>query len=218
VPVRLGREVEAVLAARVPVVTTEDTEALRSLAREATPGPWKTQGAAVGVVDGVTVVTAHQSYRDAAYLAAISPEVVLGLLDEIDERRAGHECDRLLLEVNGKLMAERSNLAALATERESERDSLRATLAASRGAGADLIDAYRNAVQACEAAAWAGEGRAGKPRIDAQEAARAALEAALAERDTLRAEVERLKDEAIAERRRLLDAWDAERDLRSVPG
>ena len=58
-------------------------DALEALARAATPGPWEAHGHEVmrPHPDGAyTIAEAMDSRADAAYLAALSPEVVLALV------------------------------------------------------------------------------------------------------------------------------------------
>ena len=89
-------------------MTTTELDQLRALARAATPGPWhvEAQGHASQEVARVnnlevappdSVELAHCA-TDAAYIAAVSPDVVLGLIDEVDRLRlllrestVGHE-------------------------------------------------------------------------------------------------------------------------------
>jgi len=82
-----------------------DIDKLRGLAEKATPGKWfavdtPDDGHMAWVADGpklgaATIAligcrTADQSNNDAAYIAALSPEVIIALLDERDAMRA--EC------------------------------------------------------------------------------------------------------------------------------
>jgi hypothetical protein len=87
-----------------------DTKSLRELAQGATKGPWVSHeengfpyvlgpddellGGPVTIADG----SEHLSIADAAYIAAASPDVILGLLDEVDRLRA--ERDTLLEQAN----------------------------------------------------------------------------------------------------------------------
>lgn len=79
-----------------------DLARLRALAEKATPGPWELLGAN-GIVSiekaGAPPIVAWLGFDDshrpkaahkanAAYLAALSPEVVLALLDAVAEGRA----------------------------------------------------------------------------------------------------------------------------------
>jgi len=72
---------------------SQDIETLRRLALAATPGPWRVRNKKVvtygdSAVCGAPVFRAgehRQSMANAAYIAAASPEVVLGLLEQIDE-------------------------------------------------------------------------------------------------------------------------------------
>lgn len=87
-----------------------DRGALRALAAAATPGPWRYDGGpdrrARESARGDTVAEAWISVADARYIAAVSPGVLLALLDALDAaeralaqaradvRRFGiHECD-----------------------------------------------------------------------------------------------------------------------------
>ena len=79
-------------------MTRSELNQLRDLAQAATPGPWRVeaQGHAEQEVARVnnlevappdSVELAHCA-TDAAYIAAVSPDVVLGLIDEVDKLRA----------------------------------------------------------------------------------------------------------------------------------
>ena len=78
-------------------MTRSELNQLRDLAQAATPGPWRVeaQGHASQEVARVnnlevappdSVELAHCA-TDAAYIAAVSPDVVLGLIDEVDRLR-----------------------------------------------------------------------------------------------------------------------------------
>lgn len=82
-------------------MTHSELDQLRALARAATPGPWRVeaQGHAwqevarvnnLEVAPPASVELAHCA-TDAAYIAAVSPDVVLGLIDEVltSRRRIG---------------------------------------------------------------------------------------------------------------------------------
>jgi hypothetical protein len=78
---------------------------LRALAEAATPGPWArsevpgdtltvyqdSSGGAIAWVNGDNETGPHHPSADAAYIAAVSPDVVLALLDERDALRAALE-------------------------------------------------------------------------------------------------------------------------------
>ena len=71
-------------------MTTHDE--LRRLAEAATPGPWGSSGSQAWDTDGnlVAAVRDHSELvdrPDAAYIAAVDPQTILGLLDEIDRLR-----------------------------------------------------------------------------------------------------------------------------------
>jgi hypothetical protein len=83
-----------------------DTKSLRELAQGATKGPWVSHeengfpyvlgpddellGGPVTIADG----SEHLSIADAAYIAAASPDVILGLLDEVERLRAERDRQR----------------------------------------------------------------------------------------------------------------------------
>jgi hypothetical protein len=91
-----------------------------------------------------------------------------------------------------RLRLARKDLEAI----EDERDSLRSLVESAKGAGAALVDAYRDKCRSAEAAGWAGAPWSMlSGYYERERAARSALEVALAERDTLRRE----RDEARAE-------------------
>lgn len=67
---------------------TIDVKALRALATAATPGPWRTESGGGGWTNvhaplGVLVSESMQS-ADALFIAALSPDVVLALLDRLE--------------------------------------------------------------------------------------------------------------------------------------
>jgi hypothetical protein len=79
----------------LPIIPHDD---LRALATAATPGPWRHASGTEAEPDIRTRVTSDACSiattdwtRDAAYIAAASPNVVLGLLDEIERLRAIEE-------------------------------------------------------------------------------------------------------------------------------
>jgi len=72
-------------------MTTTDPKALRSLAEAATPGPWEARGHAVGFPgtglargEFHVVADTYEDPADARYIAAVSPDVVLALLDRLE--------------------------------------------------------------------------------------------------------------------------------------
>lgn len=78
-------------------MTASELNRLRDLAQAATPGPWRVEarGHAAQEVARVnnlevappdSVELAHCA-TDAAYIAAVSPDVVLGLIDDVDRLR-----------------------------------------------------------------------------------------------------------------------------------
>ena len=78
-------------------MTRSELDQLRALAQAATPGPWRveaqghaSQGVArvnnLEVAPPDSVELAHCA-TDAAYIAAVSPDVVLALLDEVERLR-----------------------------------------------------------------------------------------------------------------------------------
>lgn len=72
-----------------------DHDELRALAAKATTGPWRpaqgARGYGVACPHGTIIAeTTGWGVEDAAYIAAVSPDVVVGLLDEIAELRAAH--------------------------------------------------------------------------------------------------------------------------------
>lgn len=96
------------------------SDKLRALAEAATPGPWLNLAWQIGSeVDGFMVADAMrdepegQDHRDAAFIAAANPAVVLGLLDELDALRA--QVERV-----------RAECTALAKERDELRENHRA--------------------------------------------------------------------------------------------
>lgn len=65
-----------------------NTEELKRLAEDATPGPWNIRPYVPGIdcgVDGMFQVCHHASARDAAYIAAANPAAVLELIRQRDE-------------------------------------------------------------------------------------------------------------------------------------
>jgi len=79
-------------------MTDDDIKRLRELAKAATPGPWKytvcdDYGCGItrpgGWVDAVACSWEHKDeVADTQYIAAVGPDVVLRMLDEIDALRA----------------------------------------------------------------------------------------------------------------------------------
>lgn len=74
-------------------MTDIDTAALRMAAEGATPGPWEAEHRGFDVYEthsqhGDVVAEAGLSPRDAAYIAAASPDVVLALLDRLKAAEA----------------------------------------------------------------------------------------------------------------------------------
>ena len=78
-------------------MTPAELNQLRALAQAATPGPWRVEARGhaaqeVARVNNLEVappdsVELSLCATDAAYIAAVSPDVVLGLIDEVDRLR-----------------------------------------------------------------------------------------------------------------------------------
>lgn len=143
---------------------TDRTE-LRRLAEAATPGPWRKRWYGSGGYEGregVTVVTntgtvncdeiaylgrgdhdedtAHRS-RNGAFIAAASPDVVLGLLDEIDHADA--TMDRMVEEclndsVKSQAWDDRVKLADAIAERDQLREDAKHALVIVGNVGREL--------------------------------------------------------------------------------
>ena len=69
---------------------------LRRLAEAATPGPWSSSGSQVWGYDGnlVAAVRDHSELvdrPDAEFIAAVDPQTILGLLDEIERLRLSQD-------------------------------------------------------------------------------------------------------------------------------
>lgn len=75
--------------------TDTDLARLRALAEVATPGPWdadtRTELGKTLVCHGLTVIVGTHRAPDAAYIAACSPDVLLGLIERIESRGCVHE-------------------------------------------------------------------------------------------------------------------------------
>ena len=80
-----------------------DLDALREKAEKATPGPWRVAPGTLTRVDGrrafvastfFSVGALDQLYANAAYVAAVSPDVILAVLALVEEQRKA--LDRLL--------------------------------------------------------------------------------------------------------------------------
>lgn len=70
-----------------------DEKRLRELAEKAAPGPWLAQGREVAArrEPGPGVFVAQPCTRaDQAYIAAVSPDVVIALLDELARLRSAY--------------------------------------------------------------------------------------------------------------------------------
>lgn len=85
-----------------------DLAALRALAEAATPGRWHVEVDAPGteaeglyVTDdgGRTVASVRDLYADAALIAACSPERILALIAEVEDRRGTVERIRAALDI-----------------------------------------------------------------------------------------------------------------------
>lgn len=91
-------------------MTNEEREKLAALAREATPGPWKSAtrhesghravswATVYTLDDGGINVADDLTARDARYIAAASPDVVLSLLSEIDRLSADPHREQRIVE------------------------------------------------------------------------------------------------------------------------
>lgn len=82
----------------------KDRDALRKLAKKATPGPWHWHCRGCGIIEAMEIpdpkgggpfgvhvaeVYAHHGHgKNAPYITALSPPVVLGLLDYVDALEA----------------------------------------------------------------------------------------------------------------------------------
>lgn len=64
---------------------------LRAKAKAATPGPWERHGGSFVAQPASDPHIEADSEADAAYIAAASPDVLLGLLDDIEHEREGHK-------------------------------------------------------------------------------------------------------------------------------
>jgi len=125
-------------------MTHSELDQLRALARAATPGPWRVeaQGHAWQEVARVnnlevappdSVELAHCA-DDAAYIAAVSPDVVLGLIAEVERLRlllrestAWNEISRREVAM---LRRQRDELRAILDRRPALNDGLREAYAA----------------------------------------------------------------------------------------
>jgi hypothetical protein len=77
-------------------MTDDEKQRLRELAGKATPGPWEPSASRTGVItsatrDWICSVSRITPVLDVEYIAAISPSVVVGLLDELE--RLDRECN-----------------------------------------------------------------------------------------------------------------------------
>lgn len=96
-------------------MTPEEIAALRATAQEATPGPWRLvdwtaeSSAEVRAAPGKGRVARDTSFeqKNARYLALLSPERVLSLLDALDLERRG----RVEAQARARLLDERLSLA-----------------------------------------------------------------------------------------------------------
>jgi len=75
------------------VITPSDLARIEALARQATSGPWRVASAdwfGAGVIgpDDVPVVSSGTATRNAAYIAAVSPDVALALIKRVRELEA----------------------------------------------------------------------------------------------------------------------------------
>ena len=103
------------------------SDELRKLAEAATPGPWSWErDGCYGdvVMKGLRFTT---SQRNAAYIAAASPDVVLGLLDEIERMRSVCMAQRDVHVAHNRAMisqreAESNTLMDIAASVTQERD------------------------------------------------------------------------------------------------
>lgn len=137
--------------------TPEQLANLRRLAQAATPGPWYADRRAVqlqpaqrgaGGAACPTHVASAVENADAAFIAALSPDVVLGLLKSIEFWSV---CCRGAEEVGRGLLADRDALRARVAELEAERGQLLANL------DADELNAARalgRAEERADVVAW----------------------------------------------------------------
>jgi len=95
-----------------------DIEAIERLAKLATPGPWEAFAGRLIMSDGPMEDPEFERAEDAAYVAAVSPGVVMGLVDEVRSLRLEAEVSR---------DAGAALVGALA-EAHAERDRYRAAL------------------------------------------------------------------------------------------
>jgi len=125
-------------------MTHSELDQLRDLAKAATPGPWRVeaQGHAwqevarvnnLEVAPPASVELAHCA-DDAAYIAAVSPDVVLGLIAEVERLRlllrestAWNEISRREVAM---LRRQRDELRAILDRRPAMNDGLREAYAA----------------------------------------------------------------------------------------
>lgn len=125
-------------------MTAAELNQLRALAQDATPGPWHVEAyghsaqrvARVNRLEVAPSDSAELAHcaTDAAYIAAVSPDVVLGLIDEVDRLRlllrestAWHELSRREVAM---LRRQRDALQAILDRRPAMNDGLREAYAA----------------------------------------------------------------------------------------
>lgn len=125
-------------------MTPAELDQLRALAQSATPGPWHVEAYGhsaqrVAQVNNLEVAPSNDvelahCAADAAYIAAVSPDVVLGLIDEVDRLRlllrestAWHELSRREVAM---LRRQRDALQAILDRRPAMNDGLREAYAA----------------------------------------------------------------------------------------
>lgn len=115
-------------------MTGIDYTKLRELAQAATPGPWwqgRYSVGAGGLASDPDAVVLHNAATlpDAEYIAAVSPDVVLALLDEIDTLRGPDSDDR------DELIT--APIVRALHEMRSQRDALAAVIEKAKSAAAD---------------------------------------------------------------------------------
>ena len=106
-----------------------DRNKLRRLAEAATPGPWWTS-------DKLKCHPDLELSDDTAYIAAASPDVVLGLLDEIEELADAYEC--LNDSVKSQAWDDRVKLADAIAERDELREEAKHALVIVGNVGREL--------------------------------------------------------------------------------
>ena len=134
-------------------LSKEQVQEIRALAAEATPGPWlflddgfpRVEGHERGIAIVDQADSVARDVANARYLARLSPEIVIALLDALDE----HErTDDRLRENLDEVCRERRTLTRERDEARAERDRLSAILEQSKGVAGDLIDGLTGTIDA----------------------------------------------------------------------